>query len=211
MCPEQLGIGAYIGHRHRLATARVVGDRDHAKRNAIALLFEQPFSPRQVNVALERVNQRGLQALSNHQVQRINAKVFQIGAGGVKVAIVGHHLAFFTNRSEQHFFSGAALVRGHKKLHAGDVLDDFFKPVKAARAGVTLVAFHDGAPLAAGHGAGAGVGQPVNQHIFGAQLEHVQFGGFQQFNPFGASGHADGFDAFDTKWLNQGFGHGFFR
>jgi hypothetical protein len=60
--------------------------------------------------------------------------------------------------------------------HAGDALHDLLQPVETARAGVALVAFHDGAPLAAGHGAGAGIGQPVDQHVVGAQLEDVQLG-----------------------------------
>ena len=108
-----------------------------------------------------------LQAFGNDQIQRLNTQVFQVGPGGVEVAVVGHHVALFAHRREQHFFCGAALVRGYKKLHAGDVLNDFFQPVKAARASITFVAFHDGAPLARRHGAGTGVGQPVDQHVFG--------------------------------------------
>jgi hypothetical protein len=50
-------------------------------------------------------------------------------------------------------------------------------------------------PLAGGHGAGAGVGQPVDQHVLGAQLEDVEPGRFQQALALGACGHADGFDS----------------
>jgi hypothetical protein len=138
----------------------------------------------------------------------LHAEVFQVGAGGVEVAIVGHHIPLFAHRREQHFFSSPALVRGHKKLHAGDVLDDFLQPVKTARSRITFVTFHDGAPLARRHGAGAGVGEPVNQHVFGAQLEHVEFGGFQQLLALRPGGHADRLDTFDAKRLDQGFGHG---
>ena len=104
------------------------------------MVLEQRLDPIQVDIALERMQRGGLQALGNHQVQRLHTQVFQVGAGGVKVAIVGHHITLFAHRREQHFFGGAALVRGHKKLHAGDVLNDFLEPVKAARPGITLIA-----------------------------------------------------------------------
>ncbi len=144
---KQLGIGANVGHRHRLAATGVVGHGDHAKRNLVGLILEQGLHPRQVNIALERMQRGGLQALGDHQIQRLHAQVFEVGAGGVEVAVVGHHVTLFAHRREQHFFGGSALVCGHKKLHAGDVLDDFFKPVKAARTGIALIPFHDGAPL----------------------------------------------------------------
>jgi hypothetical protein len=124
------------------------------------------------------------------------------------VAVVGHQIALFADSGEQHFFGGAPLVRRHKVLHAGDVLDHGFEPVEAARPGVTFVTLHDGTPLFGGHGAGAGIGQPVNQHIFGAKLEDIELGGCQQSLALRSGGHSDGLDAFDAKRFNQGFRHG---
>jgi hypothetical protein len=107
------------------------------------------LQPRQVDIALEGVDQRRLQALGNDQVLRFHAQVFQVGARGVEVAVVGHQVAALAHGGEQHLLGRAALVRGHEVLHAGDALHHRFQPVEAARAGVALVAFHDGAPLAA--------------------------------------------------------------
>jgi hypothetical protein len=96
----------------------------------------------------------------------------------------------------------------HKVLHAGNVLDDGFKAIKTTRTGIALIPFHDGSPLSAGHGTGAGIGQPINQHIFSMKLENVEFGLLQQLDALDTAGHADRFDTLDAKRFNQRLGHG---
>jgi hypothetical protein len=123
------------------------------------------------------------------------------------VAVVGHQVALLAGGGEQHLLGRAALVRGHEEGMPVIFWITAFQPVEAARAGVALVPFHDGAPLPAGHGAGAGIGQPVDQHVLGAQLEDVEVGGFEQLLALGAAGHADGFDALDAEGFDQGLGH----
>ena len=208
MLLQQSRVGPDIRHRDGLATAAVVGHGEHAKRDALALSLEQRLDSLQVDIALERIDQRWLQTFRDHQIDRLDADVFQVRAGRIEVGVVGHQVALFAYCGEQHLFGGAPLVGRHKVLHAGDVLDHRFQPVKAARPGVALVALHDGAPLPRRHGTGAGIGQPVDQYVFGAQLEHVELGRFQQLLPLRAGGHADGLDALDAKGFNQGFGHG---
>ena len=139
---------------------------------------------------------------------RLDAQVFEVGARGVEVAVVGHELALPAHRGEQDLLGGAALVRRHEVLHAGDALHHRLQAVEAARAGVALVAFHDGAPLARRHGAGAGVGQPVDQHVLGAQLEDVELGRLQQALALGARGHPDRLDGLDAEGFDQRLGHG---
>ena len=63
---------------------------------------------------------------------------------------------------------------------AEDFLDGIFEAVEAAAAGVAFVAFHDGGPLVRGHGAGAGIGEQVDQDIVGGQKEQVVVRGFEQ-------------------------------
>jgi hypothetical protein len=53
-----------------------------------------------------------------------------------------------------------------------------------------------------------GIGQPVKQHVFGAQLEDVEVRGLQQLLALRARRHANGLDALDTKGFDEGFGHG---
>jgi hypothetical protein len=139
---------------------------------------------------------------------RFHAQHFQVGARGVEVAVVGHQLTRLAGHAEQHPLGRAALVRGHEVLHAGDVADHGFQAKEAARPGVALVAFHDGAPLARRHRAGARIGEPVDQHVIGAQLEDVQVRRFEQALTLAARGHADRLDALDAEGFDQCSGHG---
>jgi hypothetical protein len=82
-----------------------------------------------------------------------------IGAGSVKVGVVGDYVAFLAHDVEEDALGGAALVRGDHVLVAENVLHGIAKLVEAAAAGVALIAFHDGGPLVGRHGAGAGVGE----------------------------------------------------
>ncbi len=205
---EQGRVGPDVGHGHRLTAAGVVGHGHHAKGDALALGLEQRLDPLQINIALERVDQRRLQAFGNDQIHGLDADVFQVGAGRVEMRVIGHQVALFADGGEQHLLGRAPLVGRHEMLHAGDALDHRLQPVEAARPGVALVALHDGAPLAGRHGAGAGIGQPVDQHILGAQLEDIEFGRFEHLLALRPRGHADRLDAFDAKGLNQGFRHG---
>ena len=145
---------------------------------------------------------------ADYQVAGIDTEVFEVGARGVEVAVVGHHVTLLADRGEQHLLGRAALVRGHHVLHAGDRLHRALQAIEAARAGVALVAFHDRGPLARGHRAGARVGEPVDQHVVGAQAERVELGLRQQLLALGARGHADGLDRLDAERLDEGLGHG---
>ncbi len=111
--------------------------------------------------------------------------------------------------AEQDAFGGTALMRRDDVAVAEDVLDRVAEVVEAAAAGVALVAFHDGGPLMSRHGAGAGVGEQVDEHIVGRQEEQVVVGGTQQLFTLRAGGPADRLDALDAERLDDGFGgHG---
>ena len=59
-----------------------------------------------------------------------------------------------------------------------------------------------------GHGAGAGVGEQVDEDVVGGEEEEVVVGGFEELFALGAGGPADGLDALDAEWLDDGFdGH----
>jgi hypothetical protein len=78
-------------------------------------LLQQRLDALQVDVALEGMDQRRLQALGDDQVAGIDAEVFEVGARGVEVAVVGHHVTLLAHRGEQHLLGRAALVRGHEE------------------------------------------------------------------------------------------------
>ena len=73
----------------------------------------------------------------------------------------------------QNVLGGASLVRGDEKLEAENILHRGFETNERARARVRLVAAHDGGPLLGTHRAGAGVGQQVNEDVFGLEREDV--------------------------------------
>ena len=142
------------------------------------------------------------------QVHGFGADEFDVGAGGVEMRVVGDNIPLLAHHAEQDALGGPALVRGNDMTIAEDVLDRVAKAVEAPAAGVTFVAFHDGGPLVGRHGAGAGVGQQVNQHVVRRQQEQVVVGGAQQLFALLARCPADRLDALDAERLNDGTGHG---
>ena len=81
--------------------------------------------------------------------------------------------------------------------------------IEAAAARVTLVAFHDAGPLMRRHGAGAGIGEQVDEHVVGGQEEQVVVSRAQQLLALLAGGPANRLDALDAERLDDGFdGHG---
>ena len=114
------------------------------------------------------------------QIDGFGADKLHVGAGGVEVGVVGNDVALFAGHSEQDAFGGAALMGGNHVLVAEDVLDGVAEAIEAAASRVALIAFHDGGPLVRGHGAGARVGEQVNQNVVGRQQEQVVMRGLQQ-------------------------------
>ncbi len=128
------------------------------------------------------------------------------------MGVVGNHHALAAGDSEENALGGAALVRRNNVLVAEDVLDGIAEADEGAAAGVALVAFHNRGPLMRGHGAGAGVGEQVDEDVVCREEEHVVMRGAEQFFALGAGGPADGLDGLDAEGLDDGAdGHGFFR
>jgi hypothetical protein len=87
------GDRSYIRHRNRLASAGIVGDREHAERNAVAShLGDQLPKEIHVHVALEGVAGRGYSSLRNHQIARLRAGGLDVGPRGIEMRVVGDHL-----------------------------------------------------------------------------------------------------------------------
>ena len=161
-----------------------------------------------VHVAFEGMLQRGLAAFFDDQVNGLGAHEFDVGARGIEVGVVGNDVAFLAGHAEEDALGGASLMGGDDVTVAEDILNGILEAVEAAAAGVAFVAFHDGGPLVRGHGAGAGVGEQVDQDIVGGEKEEVVVGGFEQLLALLARGPAKGFDAFDAEGFDDGFdGH----
>ena len=201
--------GFDVLHRHGLAAAGVVGHGQHDQGHALAAgALNQALQRGDVHVAFERMLQAGLAALGDDQIDRLGADELDVGAGGVEVRVVGDDIAFLAHHAEEDALGGAALVGGDDVLVAEDILNGGAELLEAAAAGVTLVAFHDGRPLVGGHGAGAGVGEQVDEDIVGRQQEKVVVRGAEQLLALRAGGPVDGFDALDAEWFDDRAGHG---
>ena len=117
--------------------------------------LNQCLKRRHIHVAFERVLQGRLAAFGDEQIHGLGAHKLHIGAGGVKVSVVGNDVTFFARHTKQDALGGTSLVRGDHVLVSADVLNRIAEAVEAAASGIALVAFHDGGPLVRGHGAGA--------------------------------------------------------
>ncbi len=147
--------------------------------------------------------------LGARQVDGLRAHEFDIGARGIEMGVVGHHVALLAHDVEQNAFGGAALVGGNDVTVAEDVLHRVAEVIEALAAGVAFVAFHDAGPLMSGHGAGAGIGEQVDQNVVGRKQEQVVVGGAQQFLALLAGSPANGLNALDAEGLNNRLGsHG---
>jgi hypothetical protein len=57
-----------------------------------------------------------------------------------------------------------------------------------------------------GHGAGAGVGEQIDQDIVGGEEEEIVVGGGEELLALLARGPTDGLDAFDAEWFDDSSG-----
>ena len=154
--------------------------------------------------------QAGLAALGDDQVHGFGADELHVRAGGVEVRVVGDDIALFAHHAEEDALGGAALVGRDDVLVAENILHRSAELLEAAAAGITLIAFHHGRPLVGGHGAGAGIGEQVDEDIVGGQEKEVVVGGAEQSLALGAGRPVDGLDGFDAEGLDDGAGHGGF-
>jgi hypothetical protein len=86
-------------------------------------------------------------------------------------------------------------------------MDDTFEPEKAVAAGIRFIAAHQRCPLLGRHGAGAGIGKQVEQHIASAKLEKVVASLLQENLTLLWGSTSEWLDALDPEWLNNGL-HG---
>ena len=168
---------------------------------------DQTLQRRDIHISFEGMDQAGLLAFGDEQVHGLGADKLNVGAGGVEMRVVGNDIALLAHHAEQNALGGAALVGGDDMLVSEDVLNGIAEAVEAAAAGVAFVALHDRGPLVGGHGAGAGIGKQVDQHIVGGEQKQVVVRGPQQLLAFFARGPADGLNTLNAEWLDDGPGH----
>src|SRR5947209_6829444 len=90
-------------------------------------------------------------------------------------------------------------------LEPGEILHYALQAVETLAAGVGFIAAHHRRPLFGGHGAGAGVGQEIDQDIFGVDEEQVVAGLLEETLALIGRGLPQRFHALDAEWLDDGF------
>ena len=90
-------------------------------------------------------------------------------------------------------------MRGQEVVEAEDVAYGVLHVVVRTCAGVALVALHQSGPLAVAHGAGARVGQKVDEDLVAAEVEQVVTCVADPLLALLASALMDRFDHFDTE------------
>ena len=188
----------------RLAAARVVGDGDHHQGNGLrAALPDEGVERVEVHVALERMNDRWVPPLLDHQVDRIGPGELHIRPGGIEVRVAGDRLAGSADHAEEDLLGGTPLVGGDHVLEGEEGLDALQEAEPRRRAGVRLVATLDAGPLLGRHGPGAGIGEEVDHHVRGVQVEEVVAGLAEMPVALLDGGHPDRLDALDPERLDD--------
>jgi len=121
-----------------------------------------------------------LATFRDDQVHGFRTDKLDVGAGCIKVSVVGDNVCFLAGDTEEDALGSAALVRGNDVLVANDILDRVAEMVETAAPSIAFIAFHDGSPLVGGHSSRAGVREEVDQDVIGGQEEEIVVGGAQQ-------------------------------
>ncbi len=197
--------GGDVGHGDGLAAAGVVGDGQHDQRNfGGALGGDQGLQRGDIHVAFEIEAGLRVAGFGQGEIHGARAGEFHVGAGGVEVGIRGDDVAGLAHDGEEDAFGGASLVGGDHVTEAGELVSDALQAEEAFAAGVAFVAAHDGGPLRIGHGAGAGVGEQIDQNISGVDEEEIVAGLGEKALAFRGSGVMQRFHALNAEGFNDG-------
>ncbi len=204
MAVADLAHAAQVGHRDRLTAARVVGhgheDGWHVRGAALA---DEAIQRVEVHVALEGMDGRRLTALRDDQVDSLGAGEFDIRPRRVEVRVAGDRLARSADDAEEDLLRRPALVRRDDMAEREQVLDRVQEPEPRWRAGIALVAALDARPLVAAHGARAGIGEQVDEHIVGVDVEQVVARRLERRGALLDRRQPDRFDRVDAKRLDD--------
>ena len=189
-----------IFHGHGLPARGVVGNGHHHRAHTrLPVRAEELFQPFHVHVALKRRVMLGIHGLVHGAVHGFPARKLHMGAGGIEKRVADCDFAFGQQNGQKHLLRGAALVHGLEERVAENVLAAVHQAVIALRAGVGLVAGHQGGPLRLAHRPGARIGHQIDIHVFGAQVEQVVPGGPDGLLPLRSGQNAQRLHGFDFK------------
>ena len=169
--------GLDIGHRDRLAAARVVGDGQHHERNARRALAAISASSAATSMLPLKSSRACVSAASGIGRSTARAPVNSMLARVVsKCVLFGTTVPGLHDHGEQDALGGAALMRRNHVAEAGEFVAPPSQAEEALAARIGFVAAHHRRPLLGGHGAGAGIGQQIDQDVGGGDQEEIVAG-----------------------------------
>ena len=192
-----------VGQADRLAAAGVVRHGQHHQRDRGSLFFEELLQRRNIHVALEGVALARLEPFRDRQVEGLRPGELDVGPRGVEVGVVRDDPARPADHGEQDLLRSPALMGRQdvpEREQAGHRLTE---PVERGRSGVGFVAPLDAGPLLSRHRPGPRVGEQVDQHLLGPQLEQVVPRGRQRRRPFRPGGQPHRLHRVDAERLND--------
>ena len=157
-----------------------------------------------VHVALEIEPRLRVARFRDGEIDGARAGEFHIGAGGIEVRVGGHDVAGLAHHGEEDALGGASLVGGHHVAESGERVGHALEAEEALAAGVAFVAAHDGGPLLGGHGAGAGIGEQVDQDVAGVDQEEIVAGRCEIALAFRRGGVVQRLHALDAEGFDDG-------
>ena len=156
-----------IAHAHRLATHRVIGNREHHERHPALVLLQHTLQFLQRHVALEGHLDLCVVGLVARDVDGLCLARLDMSLGGVEMRISRHHVTLFHEQREEHVLGSPSLMGGDDIGHAEDALHHGLELIERGGAGITLVAEHHLCPLTVAHCSGTTIGEQVDIHLVG--------------------------------------------
>ena len=170
LAARQLAGRADVGHAHRLTAAGVVGHGDHDQRDLLAFAACTRSRERARSILPLKGWSGRLAALGDHQVHRLPPRYSTLARVVSKWLLLGTTSPGCSSAPKRMRSAARPWWVGMTCLKPVILRTTRLEAVKGAGAGIRFIALHHAGPLAGGHGAGAAVGQQVDQHVVGFEL-----------------------------------------
>ncbi len=161
------------------------------------------FKRGDVHIALEVQPRLGVGGFGEGKIHGARSGEFDVGAGGIEVSVGGDDVAGLAHDGEQNALGGPALMGGNHVAQAGEFVGDALEAKETLAARVGFIAAHERGPLFGGHGAGAGIGEKVDQNVVGFDEEEVVPGLLEIALALLGGGVMERFHALDPERFND--------
>ncbi len=166
-----------------------------------AVFVDEVLELLEVDIALERVQARGVVCLVDDHVDEGPARPLLVEPRRGEVHVAGDDVARIDEDLAEDVLGAATLVRGHQLGIPVHLSHRVLEAVKGAAPRVRLVPHHEGGPLQVGHCRCARIGEQIDVDVLGTEQERVPTClGNRRIATF-SRGHGDCFHHLDAERL----------